>query len=178
MAAGIRSTEGDKGQNVVFSSQEAMVPLTDRYQEFTWIVHLITLGGEKFKTTQNSKSSPHAVLLDTQATGQNWISNRLITKLGMENQVTRDCVCQNAYGFTGERIECEGTIQFRWILLDGTTVHDPVTFHVSTTPLEIDMIFGAPYISKNRLLSSNQKRFLLFVRILLPGTYLVQAPID
>lgn len=115
--------DGDKGQDVRLFYQGVLAPLIHRYQTFRWIIYLLTLEGIKFKTTQNSKSLLHAVLLDTQATGQNWISNQLIAKLGMESQVNRDCMCTNAYSFTGERIECKGTIRFQWMLHDGGTLH-------------------------------------------------------
>ena len=137
-----------------------MAPLTDRYQEFTWVIYLFAPEGEKFKTTQSQKSHLHAVLLDTQATGRNWISYRLITELGMESQVNRDSEPPNLSDFKGVQIESKGTIAFQWMLHDGVTVHSPVTFHVLDTPIKLDMIFGAPYIVENGLVYSNRKQFL------------------
>lgn len=140
-----------------------MVPPTDRYQGFRWFIYLFAPEGKKFKTTQSQKSRLHAVLLDTQATGRNWISYRLITNLGMESQVIRDSVSPNVSDFKGVQMESMGTIAFQWMLYDGGTVHSPVTFQVFDTPNELDMIFGAPYLQEKGLLSSNRERFLPLV---------------
>lgn len=138
-----------------------MAPLTPRYQEFRWIIYLFAPPGTlKFKTTQTSQSYRHAVLLDTQCARRNWISERLVTTLGMESVVNRDGVHPSSLGILGEQIQSEGTIAFQWMLNDGGTVHEPVTFHVCSTPLKLDMIFGAPYIVEKGLLSSNQDLFL------------------
>ncbi|MCJ1262560.1 hypothetical protein MMC22_002430, partial [Lobaria immixta] len=92
---------------------------------FTWVIYLFAPEGEKFKTTQNPRSRRHAVLLDTQATGRNWISHQLITELGMESQVNRDSEPPNLSDFNGVQIESKGTIAFEWMLHDGETVHSP-----------------------------------------------------
>lgn len=81
----------------------------------------------------------------------------------MESEVNRNGVHPTSLGMRGEQIQSEGTIAFEWILNDGATVHGPVTFHVCSTPLQMDMIFGAPYIVEKGLLSSNQDRFLPLV---------------
>ena len=78
----------------------------------------------------------------------------------MESRINRDCMLPTSYGFAGEPVTSMGTIAFQWMLHDGGTVHDRVTFHVSATPLKIDMIFGAPYIVEKGLLTSNRIRFL------------------
>ena len=163
MADCTQSTEGEEGQDVRWSSEGALVPLTDRNQVFTWVIYLFAPEGERFKSTQSQKSRLHAVLLDTQVTGRNWISYRLITELGMESQVNRDSEPPNLSDFKGVQIESKGTIAFQWMLHDGGTVHSPVTFHVFDTPTRLDMIFGAPYIVEKRLLSSNRERFFPLV---------------
>lgn len=150
----------EKGEDVRLSSQHAVASLTCSNQQFTWVIYLFAPEGSEFRTTKKSKSGLHVALLDTQAAGRNYISRHLIEKLGMESEVKRDTVRPISYGFTGERIESEGTIAFQWMLYDGKTVHDSVTFHVSTTQHEIDMIFGAPYIVEKRLLYSNRELFL------------------
>lgn len=129
-------------------------------QQFTWQIFLFALGEMVFKTTQNPNSHLYAVILDTQATGNNWISSELVAKLGMESKINRSNASSNTYGFTGERILSEGTIAFQWMLHDGKTVHEPATFHVSPSSLGIDMVFGAPYIVEKKLLSSNRDRML------------------
>lgn len=137
-----------------------MASLTHLNQQFTWQICLFAPGGMAFRTTQNPKSHLYAVSLDTQASGKNWISSDLVAKLGMESQINRGSPSSDTYGFTGERISSEGTIAFQWMLHDGKTVHEPVTFHVSPNSLDMDMIFGVPYIVENKLLFSNRDRML------------------
>lgn len=81
----------------------------------------------------------------------------------MESEVNRNGVHPISLGIRGEQIQSEGIIAFEWMLNDGGKVHGPVTFHVCSTPLNVDMIFGAPYIVEKGLLSSNHDRFLPLV---------------
>ena len=112
----------------------------------------------------DGSKSLQRVLMDTQCTKGNWISYKLVKKLGMKRWMGPVDEPLNVRDYNGNSVDAEGVISFRWGGRNGTTIYDPVKCYVGNPGIDFDIIFGSEYIRKEKLASVNAERFLVTVQ--------------
>jgi hypothetical protein len=100
-------------------------------------------------------------LLDTQCDG-NWISNRLIKRLGLENLIVDCATTENHITPSGSLLP-SATIKPTWKFKSGVSVQDEYEFFVFKDTREsdyYDVLIGRQYIVKGGLLTINNDKFV------------------
>ena len=63
----------------------------------------------------------------------------------------------NISDYNGHPVRASGSISFKWMVLDGMTIHDPTEFYVGSRN-DADIIFGGQYIDEKELASVNEDK--------------------
>ncbi|KAL8852747.1 MAG: hypothetical protein Q9221_002377 [Calogaya cf. arnoldii] len=98
-----------------------------------------------------------SALLDTQCHTGNWISSRLVKRLGREHKVSQDYEPPNLTDASGNDVVACGIIRLHWKWSPhGTRVHECDFFVFPGTP-NLDVVFGVDYILSEGLVTVNEK---------------------
>ncbi|GAW23978.1 hypothetical protein ANO14919_135570 [Xylariales sp. No.14919] len=102
-------------------------------------------------------------LLDTQCRVGNWVSRRLVERLGMLSSISTKFVPPEVVDANGRPVTPCGVVNLTWKWHpDGIRVHD-CRFYVLPSSDHLDVVFGAEYIESKRLLQVNEQAFLMLV---------------
>lgn len=94
-------------------------------------------------------------LLDTQCQKGNWISLRLVKRLGKESSISQNVTVPEMPDASGRSIMATGVIELEWKRHPrGNRVHQ-CHFSVFPTSDQLDVIFGVEYIVQENLLTVN-----------------------
>ncbi|KAL8653798.1 MAG: hypothetical protein Q9226_003698 [Calogaya cf. arnoldii] len=98
-----------------------------------------------------------SALLDTQCHIGNWISRRLVKRLGREHKVSKDYEPPNLTDAGGNDVVACGIIRLHWKWSPhGTRVHECDFLVFPGTP-NLDVVFGVDYILSEGLVTVNEK---------------------
>ncbi|KAK0716147.1 hypothetical protein B0H67DRAFT_554516 [Lasiosphaeris hirsuta] len=103
-------------------------------------------------------------LLDTQCQIGNWISNRLVERLGMMHLISTPPHLPQACDASGRLIQARGVIDLPWKWHDprGIRVHE-CQFYIFPNSTHLDVVFGVEYIVAEDLLRVNESAILPLV---------------
>ena len=102
-------------------------------------------------------------LLDTQCKGGNVISNRVVQEYGLSSLVLTDLELPEFVDASGNLMQACGAIDLTWRwYLEGTRNYT-CRFYVLPDSDHLDVVFGAEFISRNKLLLVNKPRMLILV---------------
>ncbi len=91
-------------------------------------------------------------LLDTQCHG-NWISNRLVERLGRQEHIQREKETLYFQDVNGQEVRSLGIIKLPWKWNSRSRVYDE-TFHVLNSE-HLDILFGVEFIVAKKLFALN-----------------------
>jgi len=92
-------------------------------------------------------------LLDTQCQHGNWISNRLVERLGRQEYVRQEKETLNVQDVNGQEVHSLGTIKLSWKWNSRSRVYD-ADFHVFNSE-HFDILFGVQYIVAKGMVTFN-----------------------
>ncbi|KAI0975150.1 hypothetical protein F4678DRAFT_419465 [Xylaria arbuscula] len=102
-------------------------------------------------------------LLDTQCCLGNWISDRLVKRLGMESSISPEFDHPVLRDASGQLVTACGVVDLQWKWYPyGTRTHAS-QFYVLPTG-HVDVVIGVEFILSNRLVLTNEGAFLTLVR--------------
>ncbi|KAI4265011.1 MAG: hypothetical protein L6R38_009711 [Xanthoria sp. 2 TBL-2021] len=97
-----------------------------------------------------------SALLDTQCQRGNWISKRLVERLGRQHEISQDYNPPDVLDANGHPVVACGIISLQWKWSPrGTRVHE-CSFLVFPESDHLDVIFGAEYLWSRGLVSVNE----------------------
>lgn len=99
-------------------------------------------------------------LLDTQCQVGNWISKRLVQRLGMASLVSTSFEPPNIVDASGRPVSACGVINLNWTWYPGGTRNHECQFYVLANADHLDVIFGVEYIVSENLLQVNESAIL------------------
>ncbi len=101
--------------------------------------------------------------LDTQCQAGNWISMRLVERLGWSAQVSTDCDLPELSDANGRPFRASGVVNITWQRPDGIR-NDEFLFYVHPDPGEVfDVIFGQGFTYSRNLFRPNPVAILTLV---------------
>ncbi|KAI0421656.1 hypothetical protein F5X98DRAFT_329002 [Xylaria grammica] len=102
-------------------------------------------------------------LLDTQCWVGDWVSLRLVERLGMLSSISTEFVPPGVVDANGRSVTPCGVVNLKWKWHpQGTRVH-VCQFYVLPSSDHLDVVFGAEYIESKGLLQVNEQAFLILV---------------
>ncbi|RWA04856.1 hypothetical protein EKO27_g10244 [Xylaria grammica] len=103
-------------------------------------------------------------LLDTQCWVGDWVSLRLVERLGMLSSISTKFVPPGVVDANGRSVTPCGVVDLKWKWHpQGTRVHVR-QFYVLPSSDHLDVVFGAEYIESEGLLRLNEQAFLMLVQ--------------
>ena len=97
-----------------------------------------------------------SALLDTQCQRGNWISRRLVERLGRQHEISQDYNPPDVLDANGHPVVACGIISLQWKWSPrGTRVHE-CSFLVFSESDHLDVIFGAEYLESKGLVFVNE----------------------
>lgn len=102
-------------------------------------------------------------LLDTQCHRGNWISNRLVQRLGMASLISTSFEPLNMVDASGRPVNASGVIDLNWRWYPNGTRNYESQFYVLPNSDHLDVIFGVEYIEAENLLHVNESAMLPLV---------------
>lgn len=103
-------------------------------------------------------------LLDTQCQRGNWISERLLGRLGLSHLISKSTVTLDMRSASGHRVESRGTIRLQWKWHPNGTCIKHETFYILGDVTEIDVVIGRDYIVKHGLLRPDPAAFMPLIQ--------------
>ena len=96
-----------------------------------------------------------AALLDTQCQNGNWISKRLVERLGRSNEISEVKEKPHVQDASGREMVVCGTITLPWKWSNKATRWHEGHFFVMASSDHLDVLFGVEYIVSENLVSFN-----------------------
>ncbi|KAI1457861.1 hypothetical protein F4805DRAFT_474762 [Annulohypoxylon moriforme] len=110
-------------------------------------VKILTTGNEWILAT---------ALLDTQCHAGNWISRRLVDRLGKLSLISTNFVSPQVVEVSGRPVSACGVIDLDWKWHPNGTRNHTCQFHVLPDSDHLDVLFGVEYIISESLLQVNE----------------------
>ncbi|RYC54082.1 hypothetical protein CHU98_g12127 [Xylaria longipes] len=99
---------------------------------------------------------PATALLDTQCQVGNWISRRLVERLGKLSSISTEFVLPEVVEASGGPVSACGVIDLEWKWHPQATRNHVCQFYVFPRSSHLDVLFGVEYIVSERLLQVNE----------------------
>ena len=107
-----------------------------------------------------SELIPALALLDTLCQSGDWISKRLVQRLGKQGDIKPEKVLSSIKDANGREVEACGTIKLHWKWCPrGVRIFD-TTFNVFSDSRQFDVIFGVEFIFAQNIMSVNEEAMM------------------
>ncbi|KAI1411524.1 hypothetical protein F5Y13DRAFT_165166 [Hypoxylon sp. FL1857] len=103
-------------------------------------------------------------LLDTQCHKGNWISHRLVKRLGMLSLISTEFVSPKLFEASGAIVRASGVVNLNWKWHPQSTRIHSGQFYVLPHSDHLDVLFGVEYIKSERLLQVNELALIPLVQ--------------
>jgi hypothetical protein len=110
--------------------------------------------------TTHGNSDKAIALLDTQCQRGNWISMRLVEKLGLRASIMRDKTAPNLTSGTGQDVKSVGAIKIEWYWHPNGTRMYHANFFVFEEGFHLDVVIGVEFIVLEDLIRVNKSAFV------------------
>lgn len=121
--------------------------IPEHRQSFKWNI----------QTPSNDKGLKHAVaLLDTQCQRGNWVSSQFIKRIGKTSEVRIVWNAPLLQAAKGGFVTTQGQISLEWKRQQGNNFYETDFYVLPKDAMTFDVIFGAEFISENKLLTVNE----------------------